>query len=171
MFSRATGVAHAEARSDARWTLPAALLVAAAVVGVAGAGGLATDTGSSWYRSLEKPAWQPPGWVFGPVWSVLYALLGLAAFLAWRDAHGPRRRPLLALFVANGVLNAAWTYIFFAAKRPFLAGVEILALLATIVAMSVLLRPFSRLGARALVPYGAWVAYAATINWAIAVRN
>src|SRR5215204_3411557 len=137
--------------------LPVAVTIAAAVVAIAGLGGLASDVRSEWYLSRAKPSWQPPGWVFGPVWSVLYALLAVSAFLAWRDAHGPRRRPLLALYAANGALNLAWTYIFF--------------LLATIVAMSVLVRPYSRTVAATLVPYGAWVAYASSINWAIAVQN
>jgi translocator protein len=145
--------------------------ISAAVVGIAALGGLATDVESEWYRSLEKPSWQPPGWVFGPVWSILYALLAVSAFLAWRDAHGPRRAPLLALYTANGVLNLAWTYIFFQTRQPIIAGIEILLLLATIVAMAVLVRPFSRVAAGALVPYGAWVAYASSINWAIAVQN
>src|SRR5215211_4763189 len=151
--------------------LPAAVTIAVAVVGIAGLGGLASDVRSEWYTSLAKPGWQPPGWVFGPVWSVLYALLAVSAFLAWRDAHGPRRRPLLALYAANGALNLAWTYIFFQAKQPVVAGIEILLLLATIVAMAVLVRPFSRIAAVTLVPLGAWVAYASSINWAIAVQN
>ena len=95
----------------------------------------------------------------------------MSAFLAWRDAHGPRRGPLLALYAANGALNLAWTYIFFQAKQPVVAGIEILLLLVTIVAMAVLVRPFSRIAAATLVPYGAWVAYASSINWAIAVQN
>src|SRR5215208_5251362 len=151
--------------------VPAAVTIAAAVVGIAALGGLASDVRSEWYLSLAKPSWQPPGWVFGPVWTLLYALLAVSAFLAWRDAHGPRRPPLLALYAANGALNLAWTYIFFQAKQPVVAGIEILLLLATIVAMAVLVRPFSRIAAATLVPYGAWVAYASSINWAIAVQN
>src|SRR5829696_3820635 len=151
--------------------LPAAVTIAAAVVAIAALGGLASDVRSEWYVSLEKPSWQPPGWVFGPGWTVLYALLAVSAFLAWREAHGPQRRPLLALYAVNGALNLAWTYIFFQAKQPVVAGIEILLLLATIVAMAVLVRPFSRIAAATLVPYGAWVAYASSINWAIVVQN
>ena len=87
--------------------LPAAVTIAASVVAIAGLGGLASDVRSEWYISLEKPSWQPPGWVFGPVWTVLYALLAVSAFLAWRDAHGPRRRPLLALYAANGPTSSS----------------------------------------------------------------
>jgi translocator protein len=114
--------------------LPAAVTIAAPVVGIAALGGLASDVRSEWYVSLAKPNWQPPGWVFGPVWTVLYALLAVSAFLAWRAADGPRRRPLLALYAANGALNLAWPYIFFQTKQPVVAGIEILLLLATIVA-------------------------------------
>jgi tryptophan-rich sensory protein len=145
--------------------------IAAAVAAVAAVGGLATDTESQWYRSLELPPWQPPGAVFGPVWTVLYLLAGASAFLAWREVRGSRRRPVLALYAANGVLNAAWTVIFFRAHRPLLAWVEILLLLATIVALIVLVRPFSRPAAAALVPYALWVAFAATLNLSIAVDN
>ena len=88
---------------------------------------------------------------------------------AMHTAHGAVH--LLALYAANGALNLAWTYIFFQAKQPVVAGIEILLLLATIVAMAVLVRPFSRIAATTLVPYGAWVAYASSINWAIAVQN
>ena len=149
----------------------AAVVIAAAVAAIAGIGGLATDTESEWYRSLELPSWQPPGAVFGPVWTLLYALAGTSAFLAWRDVSGSRRLPVLALYAANGILNAAWTAIFFRARRPLLAGFEILALLATIVALIVLVRPFSRSAAAALVPYGLWVAFAATLSWGIVARN
>jgi translocator protein len=149
----------------------AAAVIAAAVAAVAVLGRLGTDTDSEWYRSLELPSWQPPAAAFGPVWTVLYLLAGTSAFLAWRDVSGPRRRPALALYAANGVLNAAWTSIFFRAHRPVLAGVEIILLLATIVALIVLVRPVSRRAAVALVPYGVWVAFAAALTFSIAARN
>jgi translocator protein len=144
---------------------------AAAVTAVAVVGGLATDTSSDWYRGLERPSWQPPGAVFGPVWTVLYVLIAVAATLAYRDVGGPRRRLVLGLFAANLALNLAWTWIFFQAHAPVAAGVEILVLLATIVALIVLLRPHTRAAALALVPYGAWVAFATALTWTIAARN
>jgi translocator protein len=144
---------------------------AAAVTAVALVGGLATDTSSDWYRQLDRPSWQPPGAVFGPVWTVLYVLLAAAATLAYRDVGGPRRRLVLGLFAANLVLNLAWTWIFFQGHAPVAAGVEILLLLATIVALVVLVRPYNRAAALALAPYGAWVAFATALTWAIAARN
>jgi translocator protein len=101
------------------------------VVAISALGGLGVKTDSAWYQSLALPSWQPPGWLFGPVRTVLYILLARSAYLAWRDADGPRRAPILALYAANAILNVGWTYLFFRAERPALAGMEILVLLAT----------------------------------------
>jgi len=151
--------------------LPVAAAWAAAVTAVAVVGGLATDTSSDWYRSLDRPSWQPPGAVFGPVWTVLYVLIAVAATLAYRDVPGPRRRLVLGLFAANLALNLAWTWIFFQAHAPVAAGVEILVLLATIVALIRLLWPHNRAAALALAPYAAWVTFATALTWSIAERN
>ena len=120
---------------------------AAAVTAVAVVGGLATDTSSEWYRDLEKPSWQPPGSVFGPVWTVLYVLIAVAATLSFRDVGGPRRRLVLGLYAANLALNVAWTWIFFQGHAPTAAGIEIVFLLATIVALIWLVRPHNRAAA------------------------
>jgi len=144
---------------------------AAAVTAVAVVGGLATDTSSDWYRELEKPSWQPPGSVFGPVWTVLYVLIAVAATLSFRDVGGPRRRLVLGLYAANLALNVAWTWIFFQGHAPTAAGIEIVFLLATIVALIWLVRPHNRAAALALAPYGAWVAFATALTWAIAAHN
>lgn len=149
----------------------AAVVITGAVVGIAGLGGLATDTDSAWYRNLELPSWQPPGAVFGPVWAVLYALLARSAYLAWRDLTGSRRTPILGLYALNGALNLAWTVLFFRAHRPVIAGIEILVLLATILALIILMRPVSRQASWALVPYALWVAFATALTWAIAAKN
>src|SRR3954469_11087225 len=144
---------------------------AAAVTAVAVVGGLATDTSSDWYQDLDRPAWQPPGAVFGPVWTVLYVLIAVSATLAFRDVGGPRRRLVLGLFAANLALNVAWTWIFFQGHAPTAAGVEILFLLGTIVALIWLVRPHNRAAALALVPYGAWVTFATALTWTIAAKN
>ena len=154
-----------------RHTLLVAVGWAAAVTAVAVVGGLATDTQSEWYRNLDRPQWQPPGAVFGPVWSVLYVLIAVAATLAYRDVGGPRRRLVMGLFAANLALNLAWTWIFFQAHAPTAAGVEILFLLGTIVGLIALVRPYNRTAALALAPYGAWVAFATALTWTIAAKN
>jgi tryptophan-rich sensory protein len=150
---------------------PAAAGWGAAVAAIALLGGLATDTSSDWYRGIEKPSWQPPGAVFGPVWTLLYVLLAISAALAWRDVRGPRRRLVLGLYAANLVLNLGWTVIFFRLHAPWAAVGEILALLASIVALVVLVRRHNRLAAAALVPYGAWVAFAGVLTLWIAAEN
>jgi tryptophan-rich sensory protein len=147
----------------------AALGWAVAVTAVAVVGGLATDTSSEWYRQLDRPSWQPPGAVFGPVWTVLYVLIAVSATLAYRDVR-EQRRLVLALYGANLALNLGWTWIFFQGHAPVAAGVEIVMLLATIVALIALVRPANRAAALALVPYGAWVAFATALTWAIAAR-
>jgi tryptophan-rich sensory protein len=154
-----------------RGAAPAAAGWAVAVIAVAVVGGLATDTNSDWYQALERPSWQPPGAVFGPVWTVLYVLIAVAATLAWRDVRGPRRRLVLGLFAVNLVLNVAWTWIFFQAHSPVAAGVEILVLLGTVLALIRLLWPANRVAALALVPYAAWVAFATALTWTIAAAN
>jgi benzodiazapine receptor len=143
----------------------------AAVTVTAIVGGLATDTESDWYRQLDRPSWQPPGAVFGPVWTLLYVLVAISATLAYRDVGGPRRRLVFGLFAANLALNAAWTWIFFQGHNPRAAGVEIVVLLATIVALIALLRPYNRTAAAALVPYAVWVTFAGALTWSIAARN
>src|SRR5690348_3780461 len=150
---------------------PVAAGWAAAVTGVAIAGGIGTDTSSDWYRKLDKPSWQPPGAVFGPVWTVLYVLIALAATLAVRDVPGARGRLVTGLFAANLALNLAWTWVFFRGHSARAAGVEILVLLGTIAALIRLIWPHNRAAALALAPYGAWVTFATALTWTIAARN
>jgi benzodiazapine receptor len=137
-----------------------------AVVGAAG-----SDTDSQWYRGLDLPAFQPSGSVFGPVWTVLYVLIAVAATLATRDAPAGRRGSIIGLFGLNLLLNVGWTWIFFKGHAPVLAGVEIIVLLATILGLIWLTRPVNRLAAMLLVPYAAWVLFATALTWTIAATN
>lgn len=146
-------------------------MIALAVLAVAVVGGLATDTTSSWYETLDRPEFQPPGAVFGAVWTVLYIALGVSAWRAWRVVTGKERDLVLALYAANFVLNAAWTLIFFQLHAPIAAGVEILVLLGTIIALVRLLQPWDRPAAWLLAPYGLWVAFASVLTWTIALTN
>lgn len=140
-------------------------------VGVLGA--LTTATGDSpWYDSLDKPLFNPPNWVFGPVWTVLYALMGLAAYLVWRRGREQRDvRKALALFGAQLVLNGIWTPIFFGAESVMGGAVVILSLW---VVLAFTVRAFFRVSRRAgwlLVPYLLWVSYAVALNLSIWVLN
>jgi tryptophan-rich sensory protein len=144
---------------------------AAALVAVAVVGALGSDTTSAWYRELDRPSWQPPGAVFGPVWTTLYVLIAVSATLATRSAPSSRRRLVVGLFAANLVLNVGWTWIFFQAHAPVAAGIEIVVLLATIVALIRVIRPHHRGAAALLVPYLAWVSFATVLTWTIAATN
>ena len=133
-------------------------------------GGILTDIGP-WYRSLIKPSWQPPDWLFGPVWTTIFILAAVSAALAWRAAGQGERRMVAILFVANGILNVGWSLLFFHLKQPLLAGLEVVLLWASIVALIAYLRRFSRPAAWLLVPYLLWVSFATVLNWTIVALN
>ena len=136
------------------------------VVFVAAAVGAAASVDApSFYAQLSKPTWAPPAGVFGPVWTVLYALMGVAAWLVWRSP-GPRSAAL-TLFGAQLGANALWSWLFFAWHRGALAAVEILVLLALIAAMIVAFWRISRLAALLLVPYLLWVSVASVLTWVV----
>jgi benzodiazapine receptor len=136
----------------------------------AGATGLLYRPGK-WYRQLDKPSWRPPDWLFGPVWTVLYALIGFSGWLVWREAGLVGAALPLSVYAFQLILNAAWTPIFFGLHRPDLAFVEILLLCGSILATIVLFYPISSTAAFMLVPYLAWVSFASALTFSIWRRN
>jgi benzodiazapine receptor len=124
-----------------------------------------------WYRALDKPPLQPPSAVFAPVWTVLYVLIGVAAYLAWRAPSDTHRTPAMAAWVVQLVLNLAWTSLFFGLERPGWALAEIVVLLAAIVVTMVLFHRRSRTAAWLLAPYLAWTAFATYLTAGIVVLN
>jgi tryptophan-rich sensory protein/uncharacterized protein YbjT (DUF2867 family) len=120
-----------------------------------------------WYAALKKPAWNPPGWIFGPVWTALYTMMAAAAWLVWqRGGFVSQRRPL-TLFLAQLALNAAWTPLFFGLHLPGLAFAEILLLWLAIAATLTSFRGVSRAASWLLAPYLAWVSFATALNFAL----
>ncbi len=117
-----------------------------------------------WYASLNKPSWNPPGWVFGPVWTALYTMMAVAAWLVWRRGGFAAQRRPLAWFLVQLGLNAAWTPVFFGLQRPDLALVVIVLLWLAIVGTIRAFRPVSRPAAWLLAPYLAWVSFATVLN-------
>ncbi|MCB0857178.1 MAG: tryptophan-rich sensory protein [Solirubrobacterales bacterium] len=146
-------------------------IIISAVAATAAFGGLATDPDSGWYKGLEKPAWQPPSLVFAPVWTVLYVLIAASMILVWRRSEGKGREKTFVLWGSNLALNLAWTFIFFRGHSPLAAGVEIIALEGTTIALIVRSWPISRVAALLIVPYALWVAFAAALTWTIALKN
>lgn len=138
------------------------------VFAAAAIGALASVNAQAFYAQLIKPAWAPPAGVFGPVWSLLYLLMGISAWLVWRSRPGRR---LLALFLVQLAANALWSWLFFAWHRGALAAVEVLFLLAMI---ALTMRAFwhsSRLAALLLLPYLLWVAFASALTWSVWQSN
>lgn len=119
---------------------------------------------SGWYALLEKPAFNPPAWVFGPVWTLLFVLMAVAAWQVWeRESRQPVRLPLF-LFFAQLLLNVTWSLLFFGMGRPDLAFAELLVLWSLILAVTVLFYRIRPSAGFLMVPYLAWVSFAAVLN-------
>ena len=133
-----------------------------------GASGSAFTASSvdTWYPGLLKPVGTPP-WVFGPVWSVLYLLMAVAAWLVWRQRIHENVWLALALFMMQLVLNGLWSFVFFGLRRSGAALVEIMVLLGAIAVTAMRFAEFSRLAFWLMTPYGAWVLYASYLNFGI----
>lgn len=143
----------------------AALLLVALTAAI---GGAFTARGvRDWYVSLDKPGWNPPSGVFGPVWAVLYFLMAAAAGLVWRRRDAARVTGPLALFAVQLVLNAAWSAVFFAWRKPGLAFLEIILLAAAIFATAWAFWRVSRAASVLLWPYLAWVLFAGALTFTI----
>lgn len=161
-------------RSPPRWQARALISLSvwlAICFGAALLGGLftagATEPADGWYATLQKPSWNPPRWVFGPVWSMLYAMMAVSAWLVWRRPASSARRAAMIAFSVQLVFNVAWSALFFGLERPDLAALEIVVLWVAIATTAHLFRRLSPLAGWLLVPYLAWVAFAAVLNVAI----
>ncbi len=158
----------APARRSAVAQLVGLVLALLACFAAAGIGGLLTAASvDDWYQTLAKPAWTPPDWVFGPVWSALYLMMAVAAWLVWRSTDWSTSRGPLTLFGVQLALNVAWSGCFFALQRPGLALVELVVLLAAIVATTAAFWRNSRLAAVLMLPYLLWSTFALGLNFSI----
>lgn len=139
---------------------------------VAGIGGLATASGvETWYPTLVRPGFNPPDWIFGPVWTVLYLLMAIAAWRVWRRPSSRPRSVALAAFGLQLALNLAWSLLFFGLRSPGAALVEIFLLLGAIAATAYLFWRQERLAGLLFVPYLLWVAFATLLNASIWLLN
>ncbi|OOC53296.1 MULTISPECIES: TspO/MBR family protein [Nocardiopsis] len=150
---------------------PASLLGLAAFVGAVAAAALvgvlsSADTAAD-YTALRQPPWAPPPWLFGPVWTALYAMIAVSGWLVWRRYGWRGARVELSLFTAQLLLNAAWTPLFFALGLRGAALVDICLLAVVLAATVVLFARRSRWAAALLVPYWAWVVFAAALNYSV----
>jgi tryptophan-rich sensory protein len=149
----------------------AVVTAAASATLVAAIGATMTDLGP-WYRSLEKPALQPPDIVFPIAWTAIYGLTAAAGVLAWRAMRSePGREWLIGLFALNGFLNLLWSFLFFRLQRPDWAMIEWVPFWLSILAMIVMVWPRSRTAGLLLVPYLVWVGFAGWLNWEVVRLN
>lgn len=140
------------------------LLVSFAVSAI---GAIASIEARSFYAELLQPAWAPPGWLFGPVWTLLFALMAIAAWLVWRSGGFRANRIALTLFLVQLAFNALWSWLFFAWHRGGLAFADILLLWVLILATLVAFWRVRPLAGALLVPYLLWVSFAAVLNYSI----
>lgn len=129
-------------------------------------------TEGSWYSLLLKPGFNPPNWLFGPVWTLLYLLMGIAAFLIWRQGLEKKEiRFSLLIFIFQLALNLFWSFIFFTLKSPAIAFTEIISLWFAILATTLAFYQISKPAAYLLIPYIIWVSFAAFLNYNIWMLN
>jgi benzodiazapine receptor len=150
------------------------LIIAVGVSELAGGiGSLFTSSAiPTWYATLERPLLSPPNWIFGPVWTTLYFLMGVAAFLVWKKGFERKDvKVALGVFGVQLALNCAWSIIFFGLQNPAAAFVEIIFLWLTILATIVLFSKISRPAVWFLVPYILWVSFAGYLNYLIWILN
>jgi len=139
--------------------------------GLFGAASMSADT-MAWYQGLRRPGFTPPDWLFAPVWTTLYVLMGIALFLIWRQSDaGVDARAAIALFVAQLVLNALWTPAFFGMRSPGTGLAVILPLWALIIITIAAFWQIKPLAGILLLPYAAWTGFAAVLNGSIYVLN
>ena len=127
---------------------------------------------SAWYVYINKPSWNPPNWLFGPVWTTLYVLMGISLFIVWDKVSDFRSaKKILAVFAVQLVLNTAWSLIFFGARSPFWSLMEIALLILAIIWNMLVFYRISRPAPWLLAPYLAWVIFASYLNYTILTLN
>ena len=157
--------------AQGRRTWKPVVLAALAAALVAGLGATMTDLGP-WYQDLRKPPWQPPDWLFGPAWTLIFGLTAMSAAIAWRNAPDRASREwTIGLFALNGVLNILWSFLFFRLKRPDVALAEVVLLWLSVLVPMIVVARYAKVASILLVPYLAWVAFAGILNIAVVRLN
>jgi benzodiazapine receptor len=134
-------------------------------------GGIASANAGDFYRQLTRPAWAPPAWLFAPAWTLLYVLMGVAAWLVWRERGFRQARRALSLFLIQLAVNALWTWLFFVWHLGALAFVEILVLWSLILFTMVAFWRVRPAASALLVPYLMWVTFASALTYSVWQRN
>ena len=151
------------------------LLICCAVpflTGLMGDPFITAESSGRWYANLNKPFFNPPNWIFGPVWTTLYIMMGISAYLVWqKDIEDKPVRVAMAWYIIQIILNAIWTPLFFGMQSPLLGLVDVIGLLAAIIVTIVLFFKIFRPAALLLIPYLAWVSFATVLNASVYLLN
>lgn len=158
-------------RNSTRAPLIGLVLWLAVTFVAAVAGAIASMDAPAFYAQLDKPGWAPPAWLFGPVWTVLYLLMGVAAWLVWRQRPSQRADGALGLYLLQLGLNALWSWLFFGWRQGALAMVDVVLLLALVAVTAAAFWRIRPLAGGLLLPYLAWVGFASVLTWAVWQRN
>ena len=130
-----------------------------------------TDAISSWYVTLEKPFFNPPNWIFGPVWTILYTMMWISFFLVWKENFWKVKKCAIKIFALQLVLNLAWSIVFFPLESPLWAGIIIVILWAVILKNILMYCKISKVAWYLLIPYLLWVSFATILNFSIIYLN
>jgi len=125
----------------------------------------------SWYQFINRPSWAPPNWLFGPAWTTLYFLMGLASFFIWQNRENPKAKNALIVYLIHLPLNSLWSIIFFGLKSPLGAFIEIIFLWALILYLTLSFYKIRKISGWLFLPYLLWTSFASALNLAIVLLN
>jgi len=147
------------------WILLIGLILFCNLIGSIGA--LWTSSDSEWYQNLNKPKFNPPSWVFGPVWTLLFSLMGIALYFIWNSPPSEIKNIAIILFGIHFIFNILWSYLFFGAHNPLWSLIEIFLLLAFIIITGIYFYIVNNIAGYLLIPYFLWTSFAAFLNYFI----
>jgi translocator protein len=148
-----------------KWGLLIIFIIACNLIGALGA--IWTSSDSSWYRDINKPSFNPPSWIFGPVWTLLFTLMGISLYLVWTSSSSNIKLMALTLFIIQFFFNIAWSYLFFGLNKPSWSFIEILFLLGFIFLTAFYFFKVNKTAGYLLIPYFLWVSFASLLNYSI----
>ena len=125
----------------------------------------------SWFTTINKPSFNPPGWIFAPVWTTLYILIGLSFYLVWKKIFGEERKKVIIVYSMQLLFNLLWSVLFFGLKSPLLGLIDIIILLSFIIANTIIFYKISKTAGYLLIPYLLWVSFASVLNFSIFLLN
>ena len=152
-----------------KWGLLITIIILCNLIGAIGA--IWTSSDSSWYKGINKPSFNPPSWIFGPVWTLLFTLMGVSLYLVWTSSNSNIKLIALIFFVIQFFFNVAWSYFFFGLGNPLYSFIEILFLLVLIFLTAFYFFKVNKIAGYLLIPYFLWVSFAAFLNYSILRLN